>query len=118
MHRTCLLAVPLLFCFHRHDDVTPSWFGALESHVLRVPNGNGIKSGLHHLLYPHHLCWFGLWLLHGSSILVCIFIVSSFLRIRDSKSSDTTSRGHPYPVDVDAVNSLSSGKRKRVIESA
>ena len=34
------------------------------------------------------------------------------LRIRDSKPSDTGSRGHSDPMDVDAVNSLSSGKRK------
>ena len=34
------------------------------------------------------------------------------LRIRDSKPSDTGSRGHSDPVDVDAVNSLSSGKGK------
>ena len=33
-------------------------------------------------------------------------------RIRDSKPSDTGSRGHSDPVDVGAVNSLSSGKRK------
>ena len=35
-------------------------------------------------------------------------------RIRDSKPSDTGSRGHSDPMDVDAVNSLSlsSGKRK------
>ena len=32
------------------------------------------------------------------------------LRIRDSKPSDTGSRGHSDPKDVDAVNSLSSGK--------
>ena len=32
------------------------------------------------------------------------------LRIRDSKPSDTGSCGHSDPVDVDAVNSLSSGK--------
>ena len=32
------------------------------------------------------------------------------LRIRDSKPSDTGSRGHSDPMDVDAVNSLSSGK--------
>ena len=38
------------------------------------------------------------------------------LRIRDSKPSDAVSRGQSDPVDVDAVNSLSSGK-KRVIES-
>ena len=33
-------------------------------------------------------------------------------RIRDSKPSDTGSRGHSDPMDVDAVNSLSSGKGK------
>ena len=37
---TCLLAVLLLFFLHRHNDVTPSWFRALESYVLRVPAGN------------------------------------------------------------------------------
>ena len=31
------------------------------------------------------------------------------LRIRDSKPSDTGSRGHADPMEVDAVNSLSSG---------
>ena len=34
------------------------------------------------------------------------------LRIRDSKPSDTGSCGHSDPVDVDAVNSISSGKGK------
>ena len=34
------------------------------------------------------------------------------LRIRDSKPSDTVSRGQSDPMDVDAVNSLSSGKGK------
>ena len=33
------------------------------------------------------------------------------LQIRDSKPSDTGPRGHSDPMDVDAVNSLSSGKR-------
>ena len=32
------------------------------------------------------------------------------LRSRDSKPSDTGVRGHSAPTDVDAVNSLSSGK--------
>ena len=32
------------------------------------------------------------------------------MRIRDSKPSDIGSRGHSDPMDVDAVNSLSSGK--------
>ena len=46
--RVCLLSLCLFF-LHRHDDVTPSWFRALEfraleSHVLRVPNGNGMKK--------------------------------------------------------------------------
>ena len=35
------------------------------------------------------------------------------LRTRDSKPSDTCVRGHSDPMDVDAVNSLSSGKGKR-----
>ena len=39
-------------------------------------------------------------------------------RIRDFKPSDTGSRGHSDLTDVDAVNSLSSGKGKRVGESA
>ena len=34
------------------------------------------------------------------------------LRIRDSKPGDTGARGHSDPVEVDAVNSLSSGKGK------
>ena len=34
------------------------------------------------------------------------------LRIRDSKPSDTGSRGHSDPMEVDAVNSLSSSKGK------
>ena len=34
------------------------------------------------------------------------------LRTRDSKPSDTGLRGHSNPMDVDAVNSLSSGKGK------
>ena len=34
------------------------------------------------------------------------------LRIRDSKPSDTAARGHSDPMDVDAVNSLSSAKGK------
>ena len=36
------------------------------------------------------------------------------LRIRDSQPSDTGPRGHSDPMDVDAVNSLSSGKAKGV----
>ena len=39
------------------------------------------------------------------------------LRSRDSKPCDTGSRGHSDPMVVDAVNSLSSGEGKRVIES-
>ena len=34
------------------------------------------------------------------------------LRVRDSKPSDGESRGHSDPMDVDVVNSLSSGKKK------
>ena len=40
--RVCLLSL-LLFFLHRHDDVTPSWFRALESYVLRVLDGKEIK---------------------------------------------------------------------------
>ena len=36
------------------------------------------------------------------------------LRIRDSQLSDTGPRGHSDPMDVDAVNSLSSSKAKGV----
>ena len=38
------------------------------------------------------------------------------LRIRDSKPSEKRSRGHSDPMDVDAVNSLSSAK-ERVFDS-
>ena len=48
---------------------------------------------------------------------VVTYVEAKFgLRIRDSKPSDMGSRGHSGPMDVDAVISLSSGKR--VIESA
>ena len=44
---------------------------------------------------------------------VVTYVEAKFgLRIRDSKPSDTGARGHTYPMDVDAVNSLSSGKVK------
>ena len=44
---------------------------------------------------------------------VVTYVEAKFgLRIRDSKPSDTGSRGHSEPTDVDAVNSLSSGKGK------
>ena len=52
---------------------------------------------------------------------VVTYVEAKFgLKIRDSKPSDTSTRGHSDPMDVDAVNSLSlsSGKGKRVIESA
>ena len=39
------------------------------------------------------------------------------LRIRGSRPSHTVTRGQSDPMDVDAVNSLSSRKGKRVIES-
>ena len=49
---------------------------------------------------------------------IVTYVAAKFgLRIRDSKPSDTASRGHSDPTDVDAVNSLASGKGKRVIES-
>ena len=40
------------------------------------------------------------------------------LRILDSKPSDTGARGHHDLLDVDAINSLTSVKGKRVIESS
>ena len=44
---------------------------------------------------------------------VVTYVEANFgLRIRDSKLSDTDSRGHSDPMDVDAVNSHSSGKGK------
>ena len=44
---------------------------------------------------------------------VVTYVEAKFgLRIRDSKPSDTGSRRHSDPMDVDAVNSLSSGKSK------
>ena len=50
---------------------------------------------------------------------VVTYVEAKFgLRKRDSKPSDTSTRGHSDPMDVAAVNSLSSGKGKRVIKSA
>ena len=44
---------------------------------------------------------------------VVTYVEAKFgFRIRDSKPSDTGARGHSDPTDVDAVNSLSSGKGK------
>ena len=44
---------------------------------------------------------------------VVTYVEAKFgLRIRDSKPSDTGARGHSDPMDVDAVNSLSSSKGK------
>ena len=57
--------------------------------------------------------------IRGCRLEVVTYVEAKFgLRIRDSKPSDTGSRGHSDPTDVDAVNSLSSGKEKGVIESA
>ena len=54
---------------------------------------------------------------------VVTYVEAKFgLRIRSSKVSDTGARGHSDPMDVDAVNPLSSASlvwhRKRIIESA
>ena len=44
---------------------------------------------------------------------VVTYVEAKFgLRIRHFKPSDTGARGHSDPMDVDAVNSLSSGKGK------
>ena len=49
---------------------------------------------------------------------VVTYVEAKFcLRIRDSKPSDTSTRGHSDPIDIDAVNSLFC-QRKRIIESA
>ena len=49
----------------------------------------------------------------GARLEVVTHVEAQFgLRIRDSKPSDTGARGHSDPMDVDAVNSLSSGKGK------
>ena len=41
------------------------------------------------------------------------FVEAKFgLRIRDSKPSDTGSRGYSDPMDIHAINSLAPGKRK------
>ena len=62
VREACLIAVSefcvgelleFLFFLHRHDVVTPSWFKALESYVLRVPDGNDKKLWSS----PYHLCW-------------------------------------------------------------
>ena len=60
--------------------------------------------------------------------LLCSEVVSDPMNLRPLQSkfrvspafspSATGSRGHSDPMDVDAVNSLSSGRRKSVIESA
>ena len=45
---------------------------------------------------------------------VVTYVEAKFgLRIRDSKPSDTGARGHSDSMDVDAVNSLSSGRGTR-----
>ena len=77
VHGTCLLAVPLLFFLHRHDDVTPSWFRALESYVLRVLDGNEmlVFTVFVDLFFIHTI---SVGLISGCSIeqyFCCIFIV-------------------------------------------
>ena len=50
---------------------------------------------------------------------VVTYVEAKFcVRIRDSKPSDRSARGHSDPMDVDAVNSLLVWQRKRIIESA
>ena len=45
---------------------------------------------------------------------VVTYVEAKFgLRIRDSKPSDTSTRGHSDPMDVDAVNSLSRLAREK-----
>ena len=55
----------------------------------------------------------GLRTFEDARLEVVTYVEAKFgLRIRDSKPSDTGARGHSDRVDVDAVNSLSSGKGK------
>ena len=52
-------------------------------------------------------------ILQNARLKVVTYVEAKFgLRIRDSNPSDTSSRGHSDPMDVDAVNSLSSGQGK------
>ena len=69
----------------------------------------------HLILNSHRLQTF-----EDARLEVVTYVEAKFgFRIRDSKPSDTGSRGHSDPMDVDAVNSLSLvWQRKRVIESA
>ena len=53
------------------------------------------------------------WRFEDARLEVVTYVEAKFgLIIRDSKLSDTGARGHSDRVDVDAVNSLSSGKGK------
>ena len=69
----------------------------------------------HLILNSHRLRTF-----EDARLVIVTYVEVKFgLRIRDSKPSDTGSRGHSDPMDVDAVNSLSLfWQRKTVIESA
>ena len=56
--------------------------------------------------------------LEDARLEIVTYVEAKFgLRIRDSKPGDTGARGHSDPMDVDAFNSLSFGKGKRVIKS-
>ena len=80
VHGTCLLAVRLLFFLHRHDDVTPSWFSALESYVLRVPAGNEIKLWSSPPSPPTPSLWSDLWLLHWAALLFAFYCATTASR--------------------------------------
>ena len=75
-----------------------------------------IKLGLESLVLEElekHLILNSNRTFEGARLEVVTYVEAKFrLRIRDSKPSDTGSRGHSDPMDVDAVDSLSSGKGK------
>ena len=61
----------------------------------------------HSVLYSNRLRTF-----EDARLDVVTYVEAKFgLRIRDSKPSDTSTRGHSDPVDVDAVNFLLPGKQ-------
>ena len=75
----------------------------------------GLESLVPQELEKHHLILNSnrLRTFEDARLEVVTYVQAKFsLRIRDSKPSDKGMRGHSDPMDVDAVNSLSSGKGK------
>ena len=79
-----------------------------ESHVSHYEKKMKDDDERHLILNSNRLRTF-----EDARLEVATYVEAKFgLRIRCSKPSDTGSRGHSDPMDVDAVNSLSSGKGK------